>query len=541
MTDTNHADVVIVGAGPSGAVAAKRFREAGLSVTVLEQGTWPDYEHARAGELDYEITSDRYWTWDPNGRNSSADYPVDDADSDITALMWNGVGGSSTIYAAHWERFLPSDFFVRTLDGVADDWPVTYEDLAPYYERVEYDFAVSGLEGDTCYPDGHSPPLPPLPINKLGERVGEACNRLGWHWWPASNAIASVKHGSLNPCVQRTACIHGCPTAAKASVDRTHWTELVRGGLELRTQARAKRILVDDGGLATGVLWIDPDGVEHEQTADHVVVCANGIGTPRLLLMSATEKFPTGLANSSDLVGRRLMMHPFVTSVGLFEEDLESWRGVYGQHVHVMEFYESQPDRGFVRGAKWGIMPTGSPLSTVMPGLWGESDDIWGENFHDTLRKRFSHSVFIGAVCEDLPEPTNRVTLSDSAMDSSGLPAPKITYSTSANSRQMAQFQMERSRELLKEMGAYDITSQITEYSGWHLLGTTKMGLDPSDSVVNQWGQTHDIENLFVFDGSVFPTSSGVNPTGTIAANALRCAEHLVESISSVRTTGARS
>src|SRR5436190_24018443 len=188
-------DVLIIGAGPAGAVAAKRFAEAGMSVVVLEQGDWPDYSKARADHPDFELTMGRYWSGNPNRRQAPADYPIDDQDSDIAAVVYNAVGGGTVIYAAHWQRNMPSDFRVRTLDGVGDDWPLTYEDLQPFYERVEADFGVSGLAGDPAFPPGIGPPLPLSPLAPLGRRVANALIALGLHRRPASCAFITLLSG----------------------------------------------------------------------------------------------------------------------------------------------------------------------------------------------------------------------------------------------------------------------------------------------------------------------------------------------------------
>jgi choline dehydrogenase-like flavoprotein len=525
-----HPDVLIIGAGPTGAVAAKRFAEAGMKVVVLEQGDWPDYSKARADHPDFELTAGRYWSGNPNRRKAPADYPIDDNDSDIAAVLYNAVGGGTVIYAAHWQRNMPSDFRVRTLDGVADDWPLTYEDLVPCYERVEADFGVSGLAGDPAFPPGKGPPLPPPPLAPMGRRVARAHNQLGWHWWPAPNAIATRAYGPLSPCTQRATCMWGCVEHAKGSVDLTHWPHNVQQGARLITGARVRKLEVNSAGLVTGALYVDREGEEHFQNAAITVLAANGIGTPRILLLSTSSKFPKGLANSSGLIGKRLMLHPFGTVVGLFDEDLGSTHGLWGQHIHCLQFYETDASRGFVRGAKWGLQPTGGPLSMTRSYPWGESNAIWGANFHHELRKRLGHSAMWGIIAEDLPEEANRVVLDPSLKDADGIPAPKLIYRMSGNSRCLLQFHLQRAKESLEASGAYDVVAApLIRETGWHILGTCKMGKNPASSVVDPWGRCHDVPNLFIFDGSIWPTSSGMNPTATIAALSLWCADHLVE------------
>jgi choline dehydrogenase-like flavoprotein len=523
-------DVLIVGAGPTGAVAAKRFLEAGMRVVVLEQGDWPDYSQARADHPDFELTMGRYWSGNPNRRQARADYPIDDRDSDISAVLFNAVGGGTVIYAAHWQRNMPSDFRARTLDGVADDWPLTYEDLAPFYERVEADFGVSGLAGDPAFPPGKGPPLPPAPLGPMGRRVARAHNQLGWHWWPGPNAIATRAYGALKPCQQRATCMWGCVEGAKGSVDITHWPQLVKRGVQLVTGARVGRLETNADGLAIGAEYIDPNGQMHFQKAAVTIVAANGIGTPRLLLNSASAKFPNGLANSTGLVGKRLMMHPFGTVVGLFDDDLRSTHGLWGQHIHCLEFYETDASRGFVRGAKWGLQPTGGPLSMTRGYPWGEANAIWGPDFHRQLRKRLGHSAMWGIIAEDLPEERNRVVLDPVLKDADGIPAPKLIYRMSENSERLLAFHLARARESFEAAGATGVViAPLIRETGWHILGTCKMGADSATSVVDPWGRCHDVPNLFIYDGSIWPTSSGMNPTATIAALALWCAEHLVQ------------
>lgn len=522
-------DVLIVGAGASGGVVARRLVEEGFGVVCLEQGRWHDRGEYPGQYEDWELVTQRQWSADPNVRRSPDDYPVDTEASEVSPLMFSGVGGSTILYAGDWARLLPSDLRTRTLDGVGDDWPITYEELLPYYERADAEWGVSGVGGDPFYPEGQDPPLPPLPIGESGLKVARAHTRLGWHWWPGRNAILSAAYDGRRPCAQWGSCMQGCPEGSKASTDLTHWPTAIEGGARLVTGARVRRIRTDRRGLATGADYVDADGTERFQPADVVVLAANAVGTARLLLLSANAQHPDGLANSSGLVGRRLMLHPFAVVTGVFEQEFPTWRGHVGCRIYSLEFYETDPSRGFVRGAKWSMAPsTGGPLNAALPARAG--DAVWGEEHHRTVRERFGHSLSWGIFGEDLPDEHNRVELHGSLVDNAGSPAPKITYTASPNSRRLLRFHVERASESLREAGATRIESaELLRESGWHLMGTARMGEDPAASVTTPYGRTHDVPNLYIADASLFVTAGGVNPTATIAALALRVADHLVE------------
>ena len=257
---------------------------------------------------------------------------------------------------------------------------------------------------------------------------------------------------------------------------------------------------------------------------------ANGIGTPRLLLMSESSRFPHGLANSSGLVGKRLMLHPFGSAIGLYDEPLEDWVGPAGTQIECMEFYESDPTRGFVRGSKWHVMGTGGPLEMATRWHIGEGvrdEDFWGDQFTAKMKQAVGHSIDWIVHAEDLPEETNRVTLDPTLTDSDGLPAPKVHYTTSENTRRLVDWNLQRSLEAHTAAGATKSWITNRNNPSWHNMGTAKMGHDPATSVVNGYGQSHDVPNLYIIDGSVFPTATGVNPTATICALAKRTATHL--------------
>ena len=525
-------DVLIVGGGASAAAAAWSLADTRMRIVCLEQGGWPDPASYPTNRRDWEARGMDEFAFSPNQRKGSADYPINDTESPFKIANYNAVGGGTVIFGGHFPRMHPSDFRVRSLDGIADDWPIDYATLEPFFAENDRMMGVSGLTGDPAYP-AKRPPLPPLPLGRSGETLARGFNRLGWHWWPADVAITSREYEGRAPCINLGHCASGCAQGAKASTDITYWPAAIRAGVEVRTHCRVSEVRVNAAGMASGVVYFDAQGVEQFQPAEVVILAANGVGTPRLLLNSTSGHFPDGLANSSGLVGRNLMFHPCGQVVGVFDEALDGWRGAQNW-LFSQEFYESDPARGFLRGYTMEATRGSGPGLTAMSGLLSGRIPA-GEGHHAALQRYLGRTTGFVLICEDLPEEHNRVTLDPVLTDANGIPAPKISYTLSENSLRMMEHARKKAGEVLHAAGAHSIYETMPlAAGGWHLMGTARMGTDPERSVVNPWGRCHDVRNLFIIDGSIFVTSGGVNPTSTIQALALYIADAMKQRLANL-------
>ncbi len=532
MARNDIVDVLIIGSGASGAAVAWSLAETKMRILCLEQGDWMKPTDFPSHGRDWEAR--RYSDFDisPNRRRRPADYPINDGDSPMKVANFNAVGGGTIMYTAHFPRMHPSDFRVRSLDAVADDWPIDYWALEPFFAENDRMMGVSGLAGDPGVPP-RDPPMPPIPLGKTGMRYAQAMNKLGWHWWPSDTSIATTEYDGRAPCINVGHCTPGCAQGAKASTDITYWPHAIRAGVELRPRCRVREITTNEHGMASGAIYYDADGVECFQPAEVVIVACNGIGTPRLLLNSASSRFPNGLANSSGLVGKNLMLHPWPQVFGYIEDKVDGSRGPM-TCMWSKQFYETDPNRGFVRGYTLqfsrGTAPVSEAVSSIAAGRLP-----WGEDHHRVYRQLLDHRLQIGIACEDLPEEHNRVTLDPVLKDSHGIPAPRIDYVISENTRRMMEHGIARAEDILTAAGATNLyAGRASLNSPGHLLGTARMGNDPERSVVNAWGRCHDVKNLFIVDGSVWVTSGGVNPTSTIQAVALYIADSMKQRLATL-------
>jgi len=526
-------DVLIVGAGATGAAVAWSLSSTSLSIMCLEQGDRMEASEYPSTKRNWEILREHEYNVSPNVRKLPADYPINDKGSPISIANFNAVGGSTILYSGHFPRFHPSDFRVKSLDGVADDWPINYQQLEPFFALNDKMMGVSGLSGDPAYPQIEGL-LPPVPLGRMGEVMGKGFNKLGWHWWPSYSAIITRTYNGREKCINLGPCNSGCAQGAKGSVDITYWPYALRNGVKLKTRCRVREITVNPSGYADGVIYYDETGVESRQEARLVILACNGVGTPRLLLNSRSKQFPDGLANRSGLVGKNLMLHPLGYVEGIFKEPLNAHLGPQGCCIFSHQFYETDTARGFVRGYTMHILRGPGPIETAVSGYM-RREIPWGVNHHQEFALRFGRSVGLAIIIEDLPEPHNCVTLDDDLKDSNGIPAPKINYRLSENSKKMLAHGINRGKEVMDAAGSVkNIAFGPVRNTGWHLMGTARMGRDPEHSIVNEWGRSHDVKNLFIVDSSIFVTSSGVNPASTMQAIALYIADYIKGNLNSL-------
>ena len=532
-------DVIIVGMGAGGGPAAKVLSEAGYRVIGFDKGPWlRPAEHYSGDELKYQ---NRSYLWpDVNLMPRTVR-----SDSNAEARIFNfspvpsNVGGGTSHMAGWTPRPRESDFIFHSLHGdlagaSLADWPIRYEHLEPYLTKVEWSYGISGLAGADKGAAFRSRPYPsaPLPPTQFGKKFYEGANKLGINAFPLPMSHLTEGNALGRPAVNRTSFWnqYGDPTLTRSSVATTYIPEaLETGNFEVRADCFVNRVQLGSDGKVTGVVYIDTDGVETEQNAAVVILALGAIESARLMLLSTSARFPDGLANDSGLVGKNATFHEYIFAVGLFDkevsEPLNGFTGNY-QSGGSMHFYETDENRGHIGGGIIATTQIGQPINAIMPGR-----PTWGSAMKDADRDYFDHSMKIGFILQDMPQETNRVDLDPRVKDAWGLPVARITNRPHANDTAMSKWQIDKNVEILEAAGAARTMPVYlgTEFTGnaCHQQGTVRMGSDPKKSVLNEWGQAHSVENLFVLDGSGFPTAMGVNPTLTIMANSWRCADYI--------------
>jgi choline dehydrogenase-like flavoprotein len=521
-------DIAIVGAGPTGAAAAWRLARAGPRVLVIEKGGAFDPASLDRDGDDWELRRAGKLSSNPNIRRGPDDDPVDDRDSPIKPMFAHGTGGTSPFWSAHVPRFRPEDFRVATLDGVGRDWPIGYADLAPYYELAEARWGTAFLPGDPSGEPRQGRPLKLPTIGAHGRRFAAAFDALGWHWWPVDLVVGrDADEASTRHCTHAGPCDLGCPSRIRSAADRSFLADAIAAGARLLVGTRVLSIETDAQGRASALVCRDRRSTFRVR-ASHVLLAANGSATPRLLLLSASGRAPNGLANGSGLVGRGLMLHPYARVDALFDEPLGSW--VSGEKAGIVsfEFLQTRRERGFVRGVKLQLVAGPPPVALAEGAVTGRKLP-WGPGHHAEFERRFDHLCGFTVCAEDLPEDDNRIALSDRVVDRDGLPAAKWIYRFAENSRRALDFGLDRGEEVLRQAGGREFHRLATrDQTGFHIMGTARMGSDRERSVTDAFGRTHEVPNLAILDASVFVTSSVINPTLTAQAHALRAADRLI-------------
>ncbi|MFS0558469.1 GMC family oxidoreductase [Brevibacillus sp. 179-C9.3 HS] len=510
------ADVCIVGAGAAGGVLAYELAKAGLRVVVLEAGPFWDPQHDFASD---ELSMRRL-AWQETRLV---------AGNDPLRLGHNnsgrGIGGGTVHFTGVFLRFHESDFKTRTVDGVGEDWPITYQDLAPYYDKIEREIAVSGpnhfpwgsFQGPYPYPVRE-------PISANAQLFREGCEKLGIESVVAPLAILSAPFDGRPPCINRGFCNQGCMPNAKYSGLIHHIPKAIAEGAEVLSDCMVTEILMA-GDRVSGVVF-NHNGLTHRQMARVVILAGFVVETPRLLLSSANAQFPQGLANSSGWVGKAIMPHSSHDVYGRLPEEVRLYKGTPVLAL-TQHFYETDRERGFARGytlSAHGARPVG--MAAAIAAEREDGSYLWGKQLRETMLD-YNMYARITLVGEVLPHPDNRVTLSGEK-DEYGMPIPTVTFSYQENDKQLYKHAIGQMNRIIEAMGGQPehVVSDTA-----HLMGGCRMGKDKESSVVNEYGQTHDIPNLFIAGASTFVTSSGSNPTNTVMALAARTADKLIEAM----------
>jgi choline dehydrogenase-like flavoprotein len=530
---TDEVDFVIVGSGAAGGVVAKELSTAGFRIVVLEQGPWRterDFPHDEIKVWQQNhLTMD--WGKQPTTFRANA---KGKANRQPAILYGRGVGGTSVHFSGNYWRFKPIDFReVSTKGAVAGttlaDWPISYEELEPYYTKVDWEIGVAGAPGPFDPPRSRPYPMPPHHPKSQGVLIERAARKLGWTAFAAPMAINSRQYDGRSPCIQCGFCLgFGCEVRAKSSSLVTVIPKaMATGRCEIRPNAYVRKVEVSPRGRVTGVKYFDAGGREVFQLAKAVVLCANGAETPRLLLNSKTNAFRDGLANSSGMVGQNLMFNGGGFALGQFEHEVNGYKGLVASRI-IWDTYELDPRLGLIGGGGFDFRFDATPINFAFGGLPPDAP-TWGREFKRQLTQNYVRSLTCYGHTTSLPIAENSISLDPSVKDAWGLPALRVTYSDHPQDLKLYQYFADRSEELLNAAGAVKAwkVPVSSQQFGVHLLGTCRMGNNPKTSVVDKFHRSHDVRNLFIVDGSSFVTGGRGQPTMTIQALAFRAGEHI--------------
>ncbi|MGI9383190.1 MAG: GMC family oxidoreductase [Methyloligellaceae bacterium] len=504
--------VVVIGSGAGGGTLGTDLALKGIDTVILEAGGRHEIDDFANNE--WGMFSKISWL-DP--RETSGNWRVAKDFPNLPAWIVKAVGGSTVHWAGASLRFQEHELKVRSVYGDIPganllDWPITLKDLEPYYAKAEDRMGVTRTNG-----------IPGLPGNNNFKIMKAGADKLGYKGCHTGRmAINSKARGGRAACQQIGFCFQGCKSGAKWS---TLYAEIPRGEktgkLEVRSNAQVLKIEHDAKGKVTDVVYADKDGKQQRQKARAVCVAGNSIESPRLLLNSASSMFPDGLANSSGQVGRNYMRHMTGSVYAIFDKPVNMHRGTTMAGI-ITDESRNDPKRGFVGGYEMETLSLGVPFMAAFldPGAWGRA-------FTGAL-DMFDHMAGMWLVGEDMPQESNRITLHPTKKDKHGLPVPNVHFDDHANDIAMRNHAYKQGSAVYDAVGAVR-TMPTPPYPSTHNLGTNRRSAKPRDGVVNKWGQTHDISNLFVSDGSQFTTGASENPTLTIVTLAIRQADYIAE------------